>query len=46
MEDLSRNKLNFIFMVALLGLGNDIYNIYMQTGFVACKYNLPASWNI
>lgn len=41
------NKLNFIVSwLALLGLANDIYNIYMQTGFVACKYNLPASWNI
>jgi hypothetical protein len=41
------NKLNFVVSwLALLGLANDIYNIYMQTGFVACKYNLPASWNI
>lgn len=41
------NKMNFIVSwLALLGLANDVYNIYMQTGFIACKYALPASWNI
>jgi hypothetical protein len=39
-------KLHFV--IEWLGIGyivSDLYNIYLQTSFEACKYGLPVSWN-
>ena len=40
------NKISFIVSwLSLYGLSNDIYNIYLQSNFKACDYNLPKSWD-
>ena len=42
----SKNLFNFLMgWFGLIGLGLDLYMVYNQVNFSACKYGLPESWN-